>query len=327
MKQEIILYKKFPEKLIEELKKHFIVHIHTLKNEMDPSFYDDLQRASGIIGSRLEVNRELLNRAPNLKIVVNTSVGYDNFDIKEITKRGIMATNTPDVLTETVADTVFGLILATARRIPEMDVYVKAGNWDVDPIPESLFGVDVHHKTLGIIGMGRIGAAIVRRAHLGFKMNILYHNRSRNAQAEKEYNAQYVDFDALFQKSDFVCVMAPLTKETVHLISKREFQLMKNTAVFINASRGKLVDEGALVEALQQKEILAAGLDVYSEEPVNKNHPLLKMKNVVTLPHIGSATKKTRYEMMKLGVENLIKGLNGEVPPTLINKEVLKERR
>ncbi|MFD1334499.1 2-hydroxyacid dehydrogenase [Oceanobacillus iheyensis] len=324
MKREIILYKSIPTDLLEQLKNRFIVHQHQLKSEMDDSFFSDLQRVEGIIGSKLRVDGHLLDQAPHLKIVTNISVGYDNLDIEELTKRSIMATNTPDVLTDTVADTVFGLLLATSRRICELDQYVKLGRWD-ENIGEHLFGVDVHHKTLGIIGMGRIGLAVAERAHYGFKMKIVYHNRSTHSYAEKNLNATYASLEELLTVSDFVLVMAPLVPETVKLIGEKEFDLMKETAIFLNGSRGELVDEMALIHALQSKKIWGAGLDVYEQEPISKESLLLQLKNVVTLPHIGSATRETRYKMAKLAVDNLMKGLTGEVPPSLINPDVLTD--
>ncbi|MFD1849565.1 2-hydroxyacid dehydrogenase [Oceanobacillus bengalensis] len=326
MKPEVILYKPIPGDLVQRLETHFEIRHHLLAREMPPEFYKDLSRSEGIIGSKLKVDSHLLDQAPNLKIVVNTSVGYDNFDVEELTKRGIMATNTPDVLTDTVADTIFGLLLATARRIPEMHHYVRSGQWN-ENIGEELYGVDVHHKVLGIIGMGRIGTAVAERAHHGFKMEILYHNRSNSPYAEESLQAQNVSLEKLLQESDFVLVMAPLSDETYKLIGEKEFQLMKKSAIFINGSRGEVVDEKALIYALKSNEILAAGLDVYEKEPIPKESPLLKVKNVVTLPHIGSATSETRYQMFRLGVDNLIKGLNGEIPPTLINPEVLTKKR
>jgi gluconate 2-dehydrogenase len=235
-----------------------------------------------------------------------------------------MATNTPDVLNETTADAIFGLLLITARRMAELDRYVKEGKWEA-PIGENLFGVDVHHKTLGIIGMGKIGTAIAKRAHFGFGMNILYHNRSRNQKAEEQFHATYCELEDLLKQSDFVCLMTPLTSETKHLIGLKQFQLMKRSAIFINGSRGQTVNEKDLIYALQNKLILGAGLDVFEQEPVPKDHPLLKMNNVVTLPHIGSATYETRYAMAKLATENLIKGLKGLCPPNLINQEVMRK--
>jgi glyoxylate/hydroxypyruvate/2-ketogluconate reductase len=237
-----------------------------------------------------------------------------------------MATNTPEVLNDSVADTIFGLLLATARRMPELNQLVKSGNWK-SSIGEKLFGVDVHHKTLGIIGMGGIGSAIAKRAHFGFGMPILYHNRARNLAAEETYQATYCSLEEICQQADFICLMTPLTPKTVKLIGEKEFKLMKKTAIFVNGSRGATVDEDALVRALRKGDILAAGLDVFAQEPIRSDHPLLSMDNVVTLPHIGSATYETRLKMAMLAAENLVIGLEGKQPPSLINQEVLAEVR
>ncbi|HEY2420561.1 MAG TPA: D-glycerate dehydrogenase, partial [Neobacillus sp.] len=251
----------------------------------------------------------------------NISVGFDNLDIPEISKRNILATNTPNVLNDTVADTVFGLLLATARRMPEMNQYVKAGQWQ-STLAENQYGVDVHHKVLGIIGMGAIGSAIAKRAHFGFDMPILYHNRFRNKEIEQTFQATFCSLQELCEQADFICLMTPLTPQTNKLIGKKEFEWMKKSAIFVNGSRGATVDEDALVRALQNGDILAAGLDVFAQEPIESNHPLLSMENVVTLPHIGSATYETRLNMAMLAAENLILGLQGKKPHFLINQEV-----
>ncbi len=318
MKPKVIVYKKVDKQVLDFIQTTCdVVSFDQLDSNNFPQFLQELKTAEGLLGSVLKVDKELLDHAPNLKIVCNTSVGYDNFDMAELSARGIMATNTPEVLNDTVADTIFGLLLATARRIPELDQFVKNGQWE-SMIGEDLFGVDVHHKVLGIIGMGGVGTAIAKRAHLGFDMQILYHNRSRNKEAENKFGATYCSLDELLQQSDYVCLMTPLTPATEKMIGKREFELMKKTAIFINGSRGKTVDEEALIDALKTGEILAAGLDVFVEEPVQPNHPLLSMKNVVTLPHIGSATYETRMKMAMLGATNLVAGLQGNTPPNLI---------
>ncbi|BDH62513.1 bifunctional glyoxylate/hydroxypyruvate reductase B [Lysinibacillus sp. PLM2] len=318
MKPKVIVYKKVDKKVLDYIQATCdVVSFDDLDSTNFPQFLQELKTVEGLLGSVLKVDKELLDHAPNLKIVCNTSVGYDNFDMAELSARGIMATNTPEVLNDTVADTIFGLLLATARRIPELDQFVKNGQWK-SMIGEDLFGVDVHHKVLGIIGMGGIGTAIAKRAHLGFDMKILYHNRSRNEEAENKFGATYCSLDELLQQSDYVCLMTPLTPATEKLIGKREFELMKKTAIFINGSRGKTVDEEALIDALNTGEILAAGLDVFVEEPVQPDNPLLSMENVVTLPHIGSATYETRLKMAMLGATNLVTGLQGKTPPNLI---------
>ncbi|MGN7385396.1 2-hydroxyacid dehydrogenase [Sporosarcina sp. SAFN-015] len=322
MSEKVLIYSPLPEDRIRELEEQFAV---VIAKPGTSEFEDELPTITGLIGRGLEVDSRLLDQAPLLKVVSNISVGYDNLDIEELTRRGILATNTPDVLTETTADAIFGLLIATARRIPELDKYVKEGQWHARLSP-SLFGVDVHGKTLGIIGMGKIGQAIARRAHFGFQMDILYHNRSRNLEAEKQYGATYLEMDDLLRQADFVCLMAPQTPETINLMSRREFELMKNSAIFINGSRGGLVNEDDLAAALKEGEILAAGLDVYVQEPIAKDHPFLDLPNLVTLPHIGSATAETRANMEKMACRDFIAALTGKRPGALINKNVIADR-
>ncbi|WP_462409317.1 2-hydroxyacid dehydrogenase [Neobacillus sp. Marseille-QA0830] len=320
----VIAYNKVSQKVVDFLEESFeVINFAKLDAENLPRFYKELQEAHGLLTAGLKIDSELLDQAPHLKIVSNISVGYDNFNIPEMTKRNVMATNTPGVLNETVADTVMGLILAASRRISELDNYVKAGRWKGED-GVNLYGSDVHHKTLGIIGMGGIGTSIAKRAHFGFDMPILYHNRSRHVEAEQTVNAAYCSLEELCQRSDFVCLMTPLTPQTVKLIGEKEFKLMKNTAFFINASRGATVDEQALIRALEQREIAGAGLDVFEQEPVSPDNKLLKMDNVVAVPHIGSATHETRLKMAMLAVENLVNGLQGNRPPNLINPQVFE---
>ncbi|RXT05659.1 D-glycerate dehydrogenase [Ammoniphilus sp. CFH 90114] len=280
-----------------------------------------VQQVEGLLTTGGRIDGELLDHAPHLKVVSNISVGYNNFDLEAMKARKILGTNTPYVLDNTVADLVMGLILSTARRIPELDQYVKNGQWRRGD-DEVLFGVDVHHSTLGIIGLGRIGEAIARRAKLGFDMNVLYHNRSPKTEVEQSLGIRPASLDDLLAQSDFVVLMTPLTPETTHLMGREEFEKMKDTAIFINASRGKTVDEQALIEALETKQIRGAGLDVYEREPIASDHPFLKMPQVVTLPHIGSSTAKTRLDMAKTAAKNLVMAVTGEVPPNVV-KELL----
>ncbi|MGQ3377753.1 2-hydroxyacid dehydrogenase [Priestia endophytica] len=322
MKPKVIVYKKMDEKVLSFIRETCeVIYFEKLHSDVYPTFLEELKDADALLGSGLKVDEDLLDRAPHLKIVCNTSVGYDNLDMSALSKRNIIATNTPDVLNDTVADTIFGLLLATARRMPELDQFVKNGEWK-ETLKEEHFGVDVHHKTLGIIGMGGVGSAIAKRAHFGFDMDILYYGRSRKKEEEETYNATYCSLEELLQKSDFVCLMTPLTPQTEGLMGKREFELMKQSAIFINGSRGKTVDEEALINALRAEEILGAGLDVFAQEPVSPDSPLLSMKNVVTLPHIGSATAETRLKMAMLGARNLVAGLKGETPPNLIKGSI-----
>ena len=260
------------------------------------------------------VDEELLTRAQNLKVVANMAVGYDNIDAEAAKKRGVTVTNTPDVLTEATADLTFALLMATARRITEANRFLLAGEW-TSWSPNLLAGQNVYHSTLGIIGMGRIGEAVARRAQ-GFGMKILYHNRRPKPESEERVGAGYRQLDDLLRESDYVVMLTPLTPETRQMMGEREFSLMKPTAVFINVSRGGTVDEEALYRALAEKKIWAAGLDVFQKEPVPMDHPLLTLPNVVALPHIGSATYQTRLEMAKLAAANIRAVLEGKEPVT-----------
>src|SRR5690625_1511318 len=286
MKKKVIAYERVEKPVLEDLERRFDVEFFkNIDTKTDERFLKHLKEVEGIIGLELKVDEELLDKTPNLKIVSNVSVGYNNLNIDELTKRNILATNTPDVLTDTVADTIFGLMLATARRIPELDHYVKSRQWE-EALTNEYFGTDIHHKTMGIIGMGKIGQAIAQRGHFGFNMDILYHSRTPKPEAEKKYNAVYCSLEKLLKESDFVVLITPLTPETEGLIGIKEFKLMKKSAMFINGSRGKTIIEKDLIQALQEMEIAAAGLDVFEQEPVEPDNPLLDMSNVVTLPHI-----------------------------------------
>jgi len=270
------------------------------------------------------VDDALLDRAPRLKVVANMAVGYDNIDVQSCTRRGILVTNTPGVLTETTADLAWALLMAAARRIPEAERVVREGRWK-SWAPMMLTGQDVYGATLGIVGMGQIGSAVARRAR-GFDMKILYHNRRRRPEAERSLGAEYRDLDSLLRESDFVVILTPLTPETRGLIGERELSLMKSNAVLVNAGRGGVVDEDALYRALKEGRIWAAGLDVFEKEPVPADHPLLTLPNVVVLPHIGSASIPTRIRMAKLAADNLVAALTGGEPPTPVNPEVLQKK-
>ena len=317
MKPNVLLINQLPEEVYDYLDQKAQIIPFYGENVLT---YDYLDLIDGILGSKMEINSQLLEKTPKLKIISNISVGYDNLDIEDIRCYEIMATNTPNVLNQTTADLIFGLLIAAARRIPELDRYVKARQWTEQKISPAYFGTDVFGKKLGIIGMGKIGEEIAKRAFSGFDMDILYHNRTRRIEAEKRFQATYVSLPDLLQQSDFVLVMVPLTEETYHLIGEDEFELMQVHSILINGSRGEVVDEKALAEALFNKKIRAAGLDVYESEPIRNDNPLLQMDNVVTLPHIGSATHETRTKMAWRATENLIDGLEGRTPKDLITK-------
>ena len=319
MKKSVVLYKKLSAALMARLHEQAEV---TLIDALDEpglaKLREALPTAHGLLGASLRLDAQLLDLAPHLEAVASVSVGVDNYDIDYLTARGILLSNTPDVLTETTADTGFALILATARRVVELADMVRAGQWHKN-IGPAHFGSDVHGKTLGIIGMGRIGEALAQRGHFGFGMPVLYHSHSPKPLVEQRFGAQYRSLQDLLQQADFVCLTLPLTAETEKLIGAEEFALMGPETIFINISRGKVVDEAALVAALQQRTIHAAGLDVFEHEPLNHDSPLLRLNNVVATPHIGSATHETREAMAKCAVDNLLQALAGERPKNLVN--------
>lgn len=267
-------------------------------------------RADGLLCLLTDrIDAELLGHAPRLKVISQMAVGVDNIDVAACTARGIPVGHTPGVLTETTADLAFGLLLATARRIVEAEGYLRQGRWTTWS-PMTLAGADVHHATLGIIGMGRIGLEMARRAH-GFQMRILYAGRNRNGEAERQFDTRFMNLEELLGESDFVSLHCPLTAETRHLIGREELARMKPTAILINTSRGAVVDQMALHEALRDRRIAGAGLDVFESEPLSMNEPLLALDNAVLIPHIGSASVQTRTRMAVLAAENLVAGLQG----------------
>ena len=326
MKPAIVLYKILPADLRQKLNQHFnVTAFDELSHQTYPAFLQALKNAEGLIGSGGRIDADLLAQAPKLRAVSTISVGYDNFDVDEMTRRHILLMHTPTVLTETVADTLMGLMLATARRIPELDAWVRAGHWN-DSLDAKYYGTDVHHKTIGILGMGRIGMALAQRAHFGFGMKVLYNTRTPNLEANQKYAAQHCDLDTLLTQSDFVCITLPLTPQTHHMIGREQLDKMKKSAILINAGRGPVVDEDALVEALKDGTIHAAGLDVFEREPLPKDSELMTLKNVVLAPHIGSATHGTRYGMAECAVDNLIAALTGTAKENCVNPQVVHKK-
>jgi glyoxylate reductase len=268
-----------------------------------------------------KIDAELLAAAPNLRIVSTVSVGYDHIDVPACSRRGVLVTNTPGVLDETTADLAWALLMAIARRVVEGDAWMRTGTWPGWEL-DQLLGGDVYGKTLGVIGFGRIGRGVARRA-LGFQMKVLYFNRTPvPAEIETELRAEFADFDRLLRESDFITLHVPLNAETRHLISSQAFDRMKPTAYLINTSRGPVVDESALVRALQQKQIAGAALDVYENEP--KVHPsLLSRRDVILAPHIGSATVETRTKMAVMAATNAAEFFAGRRPPNALNADAL----
>lgn len=268
------------------------------------------------------IDAEVIEAAPKLRVISNYAVGYDNIDISAATARGIIVANTPGVLTDTTADLAFALLMAVARRVVEADHFVRAGRWKTWG-PRLLLGRDVHGATLGIVGLGRVGAAVARRAR-GFAMRTLYYDVVRRESLEAELGVEWVDLETLLRESDFITIHTALTEETHHLIGARELSLMKPTAILINTARGAIVDQKALYEALRNGVIAGAGLDVTDPEPIAPDDPLLTLDNVVITPHIASASIATRTQMAIMAADNLLAGLRGERPLSVVNPEVFE---
>ena len=323
MKKNVFVFsgRVLPEHL-ERLRRNFNVSLLDPAGDIDAQFAAAIPEVHGLIGVGRKLGKPQLETARQLEVVSSISVGYDNYDVDYLTERGILLTNTPGVLTETTADLGFALLMSAARRIAELDAWTRAGQWQATVGPAQ-FGCDVHGKTLGILGMGNIGAAIARRGHFGFRMPVLYTSNSRKPELEAELHARYRSRDDLLREADFVVIVVPLSAETHHLIGARELALMKPSAILVNIARGSVIDEQALIAALAERRIQAAGLDVYEQEPLRESL-LFSLPNVVTVPHIGSATHETRKAMAELAIENLEQALLGGTPPCMVNPQVRK---
>lgn len=322
MKPKVYVTRMIPEDILEKMKKVLDIKVWEETDIPVPReiLEREIQEVEGLFCLLTEsLDDSLLSKAKHLKIVSNMAVGYNNIDVQAASRRGIMVTNTPGVLTETTADLTFALLMMTARRMEESTQFLRKGEWKTWS-PMLLAGQDIHGSTLGIVGMGRIGEALAKRA-IGFNMKLLYHNRSRKLEVEKNLSVEFRSLDELLKESDYVCVMTPYTSETRNLIGEKELNLMKSTAILINTARGGIVDEEALYNALVNKKIYAAGLDVFDTEPLSPDHPLLTLPNLVALPHIGSATIKTRRQMALLAAHNLSQALTGEIPDNLVNPQ------
>lgn len=320
MKPKILISRQvFPE-VIDFLKSDFDIDY----NAGDDIFAPEALRAHAagcagvmcMIGDRIDA--AFFDACPSVKVVSNVAVGYNNIDAVEAAKRRVMVTNTPGVLDDATADLTFALLMAAARRIAESEAWLRHGDWKKGFALQQMLGADVHHAKLGIIGMGRIGQTIAKRA-AGFDMQISYFNRTRlDPTIESKLNARYATQEAILRESDFVVVMVPYSPATHHLIGAKEIAMMRPTAIFINTARGGVVDDAALIEALQQKRIAGAGLDVYENEP-QFDKRFLALNNVALTPHIGSATRATRMNMAMLAANNLRAALRGETPPNWVN--------
>ena len=322
MRPKVLVSRKVFDDALALLGKHFEVESNQRDVPFTPAqLVKKLQGKTGLICLLTDIiDDRTLAQSPDLKVVCNIAVGYNNIDVKAATRRGVMVCNTPGVLDDTTADFAWTLLLAVARRVVEADNYFRTGKWPGWGLLQ-FTGHDVHHKTLGIIGLGRIGKGVARRAK-GFDMRVIYTDVQRADEAtEREYGVMYVDKRTLLRESDFVSLHIPLTPETRHYLSDPEFALMKKTSVLINASRGPIVDEKALVKALRTGKISGAGLDVYEKEP-KCERGLTGMRNLVLAPHIASASVETRTRMAMMAVQNCIAGVNGQRPPHLVNPEV-----
>ncbi len=320
--EKIYVSAQYPGEPLDRLKKEY--RVEEFLGERLPTRAELLEGASGsaavIATVSDQIDKEFIDLLPGLRIVSNCGVGYENIDVLYATEKGVMVTNTPDVLTETTADLAWALMMSVARRVIEGDDYVREGKfrcWH----PSLLLGQNIYGKTLGIYGMGRIGAAAARRAG-GFGMRVIYHNRKRNEVAEMETGAVYADFPELLKESDFIIVSSPLNKGTRGRFGIEEFRQMKPTSIIVNVGRGPIIKENELAEALRNGLIWGAGLDVYENEP-EVHHELLKLNNTVLLPHIGSASRETRVRMIDMAVESVELALGGKTPKHLVNPEVL----
>jgi glyoxylate reductase len=325
-RKTIAVTRVIPDAGMDLLKAAAGVEMRLWTHELPPTAADLAKLIHGCDGALTllteEITPELLDREPQLKVISNFAVGYDNVDVDAATARGVMVCNTPDVLTETTADFAWALLMASARRVVEGADYVRAGKWQTWG-PSLLLGQDVHHATIGIVGFGRIGKEVAKRAR-GFDMRILAYDTYCDEAAAREFGVEFKDLDDLLRESDFITLHVALTDETRHLIGARELQLMKRTANLVNASRGPVVDTDALVAALKSGTIAGAALDVTEPEPLPGDHPLASLPNAIVVPHIASATVATRNKMAQMAAQNLLAGIRGERPPNLVNPEVLE---
>ena len=319
-KPKVFVTRKIFQEALEKIGE--TADMEVWPDELPPPYeilLEKVQNVSGILTMLSDkIDANLMEKSSRLRVISNMAVGYDNINVVEATRRGIYVGNTPGVLTDTTADLVFSLLVTAARRIAEADNYTRNGQWKTWG-PMTLLGHDIHHATLGIIGLGRIGIEVAKRAR-GFDMKILYYSRSRkSAEEESRLGLEYVDkMPELLSRSDFISIHVPLTEETHKLIGTDEFAVMKPSAVFINASRGAVVDQRALYEALKTGQIFSAAIDVTEIEPIPLDDPLLTLDNIIITPHIGSASIPTRTTMALMAADNLLAGLRGETPPNCV---------
>ncbi len=320
MNKKVVVFSQIDPEILTRLNAQYhVVVIDPKQGDVNQQIQQHVQDADGMIGAGRLLNQSNLATAQQLKIISSVSVGYDNYDVDYLNQKNIWLSHTPHVLTETTADLAFTLLMSAARKVPYLDHWTKSGEWK-RTVSQAQFGQDIHGKTLGIIGLGNIGAAIARRGLYGFNMNILYHNRREKLEIAQPLNAQYRSLEQLLQESDFVVVAVDLNAESKALLSTEQFDLMQSHAVLVNIARGSVIDEQALIQALKDRKIFAAGLDVYEKEPLQTSE-LFQLDNVVTLPHVGSATAETRKKMAELAYRNLVDALDGRQPRYLVNPD------
>ncbi|MFU9047534.1 2-hydroxyacid dehydrogenase [Acinetobacter tibetensis] len=320
MNKKVVVFSQIDPEILARLQTQYnVVVIDPKQGDVNQQIQQHVQDADGMIGAGRLLNESNLATAQQLKIISSVSVGYDNYDVDYLNQKNIWLSHTPHVLTETTADLAFTLLMSAARKVPYLDHWTKSGEWK-RTVSQAQFGQDIHGKTLGIIGLGNIGVAIARRGLYGFNMNILYHNRREKLEMAQPLNAQYRSLEQLLQQSDFVVVAVDLNNESKALLSHLHFDLMQSHAVLVNIARGSVIDEQALIQALKDRKIFAAGLDVYEKEPLQRSE-LFQLDNVVTLPHVGSATAETRKKMAELAYCNLVDALDGRQPRYLVNPD------
>lgn len=320
MNKKVVVFSQIDAEILTRLQAQYdVVVIDPKQGDVNQQIQRHVQNADGMIGAGRLLNESNLAGTQQLKIISSVSVGYDNYDVGYLSQNKIWLSHTPHVLTETTADLAFTLLMSAARKVPHLDQWTKTGEWK-RTVSQAQFGQDVYGKTLGIIGLGNIGASIARRGLYGFNMNILYHNRREKLEMAQPLNAQYRSLEELLQQSDFVVVAVDLNAESKAMLSTEQFDLMQPHAVLVNIARGSVIDEQALIQALKERKIFAAGLDVYEKEPLQSSE-LFQLDNVVTLPHVGSATAETRKKMAELAYRNLVDALEGRQPRYLVNPE------
>jgi glyoxylate reductase len=327
-KPKVYVTRQLFDEAIEVLERHADVEVFEGVDNAIPRelLLSKVRGVDGLLPLLTEtINVEVMDAGENLKVVSNYAVGFNNIDVGAATERGIYVTNTPGILADTTADCAFALLMAVARRIPEADRHVRAKKWIHAWGPSMFIGSDVNGKTLGVVGLGRIGSAVAKRA-MGFNMKIIYNDVSRREDLEGELGITYRPLDEVLAESDFLSMHVPLTEETRHMIGEDQLSRMKRTAFLINTSRGPVIDENALYKALRDGVIAGAGLDVFEEEPIDPDSPLLQLDNVVLTPHIASASVETRTKMAVTAAINLVSVLQGKEPPNLVNPEVKKVR-